>query len=104
MIAPRSTAAAPELALAGEVLTLRGAMTLAHARRLEVAGGELLRGGAVTVDLAAATEIDSSALAVLFAWQRAQTKGGGSLVVRAAPAALLSLAKVYGVGDQLAWG
>lgn len=103
MITRQSTTPAPEVALSGELLSLRGAMTLAHARQLEVAGGEVLRGGAVTVDLAAATEVDSSALAVLFAWQRAQHKAGGSLAVRAAPAALLSLAKVYGVSDQLVW-
>lgn len=94
---------APEITLAGETLSLRGPMTMAYARQLELDGEAALRGAAVTVDLAAATEIDSAALAVLFAWQRTQQKRAGSLSVRAAPEALRSLAKVYGVADQLTW-
>lgn len=97
------TQPAPEIALDGDTLSLRGAMTMAYARQLELDGEAVLRGAAVTVDLAAATEIDSSALAVLFAWQRTQQKSSGSLSVRAAPEALRSLAKVYGVADQLTW-
>ena len=96
-------APAPVVTLQGDTLALSGPMTLAQARRLEVSGAETLPGGAVVVDLAAVTEIDSSALAVLFSWQRVQQAKAGSLRVRAAPEALLSLAKVYGVDDQLVW-
>ena len=93
----------PGVTLQGDILALNGPMTLAYARGLEIAGAETLQGGAVIVDLAAASEIDSSALAVLFSWQRIQLERAGSLSVRAAPEALLSLAKVYGVDDQLVW-
>lgn len=94
---------APELSLAGDTLTLRGPMTLGHARALELAGAKTLPGGTVIADLAAVAAIDSSALAVLLSWQRVQQQQGGLLAVRAAPEALLSLATVYGVGDLLAW-
>lgn len=103
MINHSLTQQAPQMTLAGDILSLRGAMTLSYARQLELEGEAVLRGAAVTVDLAAATDIDSSALAVLFAWQRTQQKHAGSLAVRAAPEALRSLAGVYGVSDQLTW-
>lgn len=103
MIKLAPTQQTPEITLEGDTLSLRGAMTLAYARQLELGGDAVLRGAAVTADLAAATEIDSSALAVLFAWQRSQQKHAGSLSVRAAPEALRSLAQVYGVSDQLTW-
>lgn len=103
MIEPTLDQIRPEVELSDDTLSLSGSMTLAHARTLELAGDGLLRGGAVTVDLTEATAVDSSALAVLFAWQRAQTKAGGSLAVRSAPEALQSLAKVYGVTEQLVW-
>lgn len=92
-----------QVTLTGDVLSLHGAMTLTHARRLADAGAAMLSGGTVTVDLQAASEIDSSALAVLFSWQRTQRQQGGSLSVRAAPESLQTLARVYGVDDQLVW-
>ena len=99
----------PEVSLQGDTLSLHGPMTLLHARALELAGAKALQGEVLAVtarlvaDLAAVTAVDSSALAVLFALQRALQQRGGSLAVRAAPDALLSLAKVYGVEDQLVW-
>jgi phospholipid transport system transporter-binding protein len=93
----------PHLEWSGPLLKVRGAMTLTQACALEESGFAGLQGGAVTVDLSAATEIDSSALAVLFSWQRTQQRRGGSLGIVAAPEALQTLARVYGVTDQLSW-
>lgn len=50
-----------------------------------------------TVDLAAVSEVDSSALALLLAWLRRAKAQGARLEVRAAPAALLTLARLYGI-------
>lgn len=85
------------------VLKVRGAMTLAQAVAFEASGMAGLKGGAMTVDLSATTELDSSALAVLFSWQRTQQQQGGTLAIASAPEALHMLARVYGVTDQLRW-
>lgn len=85
------------IALDGEVLRVSGAMTLAQARALHTASSPLLAQARI-VDLAAVTEVDSSALAVLFSWLRAVPAG---LTLRHVPADLLALAEVYGVRELL---
>ncbi|MCP3708223.1 STAS domain-containing protein [Paraburkholderia sp. CNPSo 3274] len=57
--------------------------------------------GATAVDCAALTQFDSSALAVLIAWQRAARERGASLAVLNLPPALASLARAYGVDSLL---
>ena len=92
--------------LAGDVLLVRGCILIGNAQQLADAGVQLLGPagtGRVTVDFSAATDIDSSALAVLFSWQRRMQLNGGTLAVCSAPEAVHSLAKVYGVSDQLVW-
>lgn len=92
------------LEFADGVLRVRGSVKIGNAQHLADAGTLLIkRAGAVTVDLAEASEVDSSALAVLFAWQRVQQMNATTLSVRAAPETLQSLARVYGVTDQLTW-
>jgi len=95
--------AQPDIEWQASMLKVRGAMTLAQARAFEESGLSGLKGGTMTVDLSAATELDSSALAVLFSWQRAQQRQGGTLAIASAPEALQTLARVYGVTDQLSW-
>ncbi|HET6719852.1 MAG TPA: STAS domain-containing protein [Rhodocyclaceae bacterium] len=92
------------LEFADGVLRVRGSVKIGNAQHLADAGALLIkRAGAVTVDLTEATEVDSAALAVLFAWQRVQQMNAATLAVRAAPETLHSLARVYGVSDQLTW-
>lgn len=82
-------------------LEVVGAMTLPHAAALMGEGAKALAGGVQVVDLAEVTEVDSSAIAVLFAWLREARAQTISLRIAHPPADMLSLAHVYGVGDLL---
>lgn len=84
-------------------LRVLSALTMDLAGAIVDAGRPALQGGEVTVDLSALPGADSSALAVLFAWQREQQKQGGSLRVSGAPQGLLALAALYGVNELLVW-
>jgi len=65
-----------------------------------LAEGTPLAGTADCVfNLAAVDAVDSCALAVLLAWVRAARAAGHQLRVHAAPAALVSLAELYGVSE-----
>lgn len=79
-------------------------MTIANARALEGQGTTLaaeLGNDELVVDLGAVHEVDSAALAILFAWQRALQSHGGRLRLENVPAAVVSLAAMYGVADLL---
>jgi phospholipid transport system transporter-binding protein len=52
-------------------------------------------------DLAGVTDIDSSALAVVFGWMRVAQASGKSIQLVNPPQNFLSLATVYGVTDLL---
>ncbi|WP_321927833.1 MULTISPECIES: STAS domain-containing protein [Paraburkholderia] len=65
------------------------------------AGFAQISAGATAVDCAALTQFDSSALAVLIAWQRAARERGAPLAVLNMPPALASLARAYGVDSLL---
>jgi len=80
-------------------LAVGEAMTIAAAPRLLALGCEHIAAGGSEVDLSSVSEVDSSALAVLFGWQRAAVERGGPLRVLNAPRNLLSLAELYGVAD-----
>jgi len=78
-------------------------MVIANARALHQAGRGLLGAEAekeVVLDLASVREVDSSALAVLFGWQRSAATRGTALRVVNPPASLLSLAGLYGVAGS----
>ncbi|MES2934881.1 MAG: STAS domain-containing protein [Pseudomonadota bacterium] len=64
-------------------------------------GMKAIAGGQVEIDLAPVTVVDSAAVAVLLAWQRAATARGARLLIKNVPANLQSLAKLYGVADLL---
>jgi phospholipid transport system transporter-binding protein len=72
-------------------------LTHASANAALAAGLARIGSGATAVDCAALTQFDSSALAVLLAWQRAASARGTPLVVVNLPAGLSSLAQAYGV-------
>lgn len=54
-----------------------------------------------TVDWAQVTDVDSSALSLLFAWERASNAEGKTLRAINLPANLQSLAELYGVAELL---
>lgn len=76
-------------------------LTLVHARRELEAGLQALAGGQESMDLAGVREVDSSAVALLLAWQRAAATRGRPLMIANLPENLRSLADLYGVSDQL---
>ena len=61
------------------------------------AGRAAIAAGETRIDLSAATDVDSSAVALLLAWQRAA--GRHSLAFEGASPALAELARLYGVGE-----
>jgi phospholipid transport system transporter-binding protein len=79
------------------------AATLTHesAKAALDAGLSRIAAGASEVDCAPLKQFDSSALAVLLAWQRAATARGAALGIVNIPSGLASLAQAYGVDTLL---
>jgi phospholipid transport system transporter-binding protein len=75
------------------------AATLTHesAKAALSAGLQRIAAGATGVDCAPLAQFDSSALAVLLAWQRAAQARGATFEIVNLPAGLASLAQAYGV-------
>jgi len=85
----------------GDRMFVEGPMTLDTVPTL---AGEIdahLGSGAAVVDLRGATEIDSSAVALVLEWRRQAERRGVGLRVANAPGALQNLAKLYGVLELL---
>jgi len=76
-------------------------LTLASAKAALAAGLARIKAGASGVDCAPRAPIESSARAVLLAWQRAAKARGASLEIVNLPAGLASLAQAYGVDALL---
>jgi phospholipid transport system transporter-binding protein len=76
-------------------------LTLESAKAALSSGLARIAQGATAVDCAPLTHFDSSALAVLIAWQRAARERGTTLDVLNLPAKLASLAHAYGVDSLL---
>ncbi|WP_342612596.1 STAS domain-containing protein [Burkholderia ambifaria] len=72
-------------------------LTVASAKFALADGLARIDAGATAVDCAALTQFDSSALAVLLAWQRAAKARGATLDILNLPPKLASLANAYGV-------
>jgi len=72
-------------------------LTVASAKSALADGLARIGGGAPAVDCATLTQFDSSALAVLLAWQRAAKARGATLDILNLPPKLASLARAYGV-------
>ncbi|MEO7728922.1 MAG: STAS domain-containing protein [Burkholderiales bacterium] len=86
---------------AGNELRLSGAMTIANAVAL-CDEGKLQLDADVVVDLAAVTEVDSTALSVLFEWRRFAQHKNLQISFRNLPDSMESLAALYGVADLVA--
>jgi phospholipid transport system transporter-binding protein len=76
-------------------------LTHASANAALAAGLQRIAAGANGVDCAPLAQFDSSALAVLLAWQRAAQARGGAFEIVNLPAGLASLAQAYGVDTLL---
>ncbi len=76
-------------------------MLFSDAAALRVAGAAALTPDISEIDLAAITDADSAALAVLFSWLREARKLNANIRIANPPAGLLSLAALYGVDDFL---
>ncbi|HEF5872619.1 TPA: STAS domain-containing protein [Burkholderia cenocepacia] len=72
-------------------------LTVASAKSALAAGLARIDAGATAVDCTGLTQFDSSALAVLLAWQRAANARGTALDILNLPPKLASLARAYGV-------
>jgi phospholipid transport system transporter-binding protein len=75
----------------GNEVRVTGAVTIANAAAVAEAGKQELNAD-ITFDLAGVTEVDSTALSVLFEWQRAAKQ----------KSSVQSLASLYGVADLVA--
>ncbi len=74
---------------------------MGNATQIAADGVAAIARGDSSIDLSAVQTCDSSAVAVLFAWQREAQARGIALNVSGVPPALLSLAEVYGVEPLL---
>jgi phospholipid transport system transporter-binding protein len=86
----------------GNQLRVRGALTIAGITALCEAGKQQLGDGDLVVDLAKVTEVDSTALSLLFEWRRAAQRKNLHIAFRNLPESLKSLAALYGVTDLVA--
>jgi phospholipid transport system transporter-binding protein len=76
-------------------------LTVANAKTALAQGVAAIQAGKTTFDLASVKTTDSSAVAVLLAWQRAARKAGKPLRYINLPSSLASLADLYGVDELL---
>ena len=77
-------------------LSLRS-LTVANATEALAQGMAALRAGQTVFDLGTVEAVDSAAVSVMLAWQRAAAQQGISLELRNLPDQLKSLTKLYGV-------
>lgn len=87
--------------VSGDRCAVSGAMTIVTAASLLLDGKAALSGNPCIFDLSEVTDVDSSAIAVIFAWMRAAQAQNQSIQIAHSPKELLSLAAVYGVEDLL---
>ncbi len=85
----------------GERLYVSGPATLASAAQLLEEARGPLEAGVRRIDLGEVTELDSSLIAVLFAWMRAAKQRSRALALERLPADLKCLAQLYGVAELL---
>jgi len=86
----------------GNLLRVRGALTIASVTAVCEAGKQQFGGGDLVVDLAAVTEVDSTALSLLFEWRRAAREKNLQIAFRNLPESLKSLAELYGLTELVA--
>ncbi|WP_028103532.1 STAS domain-containing protein [Pseudoduganella violaceinigra] len=72
-------------------------LTVANATEALAQGLAALRAGQTVFDLGQVETVDSAAVSVMLAWQRAAAQHGSKLELRNLPEQLQSLTKLYGV-------
>jgi len=82
--------------------TLKGAVNIESALALREEGLRLFTAADVTLDLAGVTEVDSTALSLLFEWRRAALAANRRIRYVNLPENLASLARLYGVTELVA--
>jgi phospholipid transport system transporter-binding protein len=85
----------------GRRIVLSGPVTLANVGALFEEGRRHIDEGVSLVDLADVAELDSSLLAMLLAWLREAKSRGHELAFVNLPAALSTIARLYGVEGLL---
>ena len=85
------------IACEGGRCTVQGPITVDNVEALLGEGNERFTAAQVTVDLAAVTDVDSSALSLLLEWKREAGRKGRAIRFLNQPANLKSLAELYGV-------
>lgn len=88
----------------GERLLLSGTVTLGNVATLLDEGRRHVDEGVRTIDLGEVTEMDSALLALLLAWLREAKARGRALEFARLPAALRTIAQLYGVETLLPVG
>lgn len=83
------------------VAMLDGDLTLANARQWLAEGEAALQQKVLAFDLSEVGQLDSSALSLILSLRRRAEAAGGSIEFRNIPESLASLAKLYGVADQI---
>ena len=92
------------IACEGGHCSVQGPITLENVVALLAQGNGLFAVPQVTVDLAAVTEVDSSALSLLLEWRREAGRQQRAVRYLNLPANLKSLAQLYGVTELLGEG
>lgn len=80
---------------------VQGPITLDNVVSLLAEGNGRFTAAEVSLDLAAVTEVDSSALSLLLEWRREAGRNGRSIRFLNLPANLRSLAQLYGVTELI---
>jgi phospholipid transport system transporter-binding protein len=85
----------------GRRMVVGGPVTLANVMQIVEQGRRHIEEGVQTVDLSEVTEIDSSLLAAMLAWLRDSKVHDHDLAFTNLPAALQTIARLYGVDGLL---
>ncbi|MGO4381358.1 STAS domain-containing protein [Pseudoduganella sp. RAF53_2] len=88
-------------AVAQNKLSLQS-LTVANATQALEQGLAALRAGETVFDLSNVTTVDSAAVSVMLAWQRAALQAGTHLELKNLPPSLRSLTQLYGVCNLVA--
>lgn len=87
--------------MSGEKMMVSGDVTMETVSVLFAQGLQHLNSKDLVVDLSQTQVVDSAAVSMLLAWQRAAQSGQRALQIERLPENLLSLARLYGVEEML---